>query len=251
MLFRSEQSATAGSSGGYLYHIMATEQARHPGSTISIQRGRNVDVVDYSLLSTSGETLMKCARYYGFRNIQNLVRKLKPAKQSRLPGAARRMAASTSGGSEYTYVEVMACPGGCTNGGGQIKIDDVASILPQTRGEQVSNVGTAQSQKEWLKRVDEAYYSADSDSESECDGDVVMTNGDGQATHQAINGIDVSEVQTFLDHWASLVGVPLDKLAYTTYREVESDVGKNKASGKNLDDAARIAQIAGMSGGGW
>ncbi|KAI1629679.1 ferredoxin hydrogenase [Exophiala viscosa] len=246
---RTEQSPNAGSSGGYLYHILATEQARHPGSTISIQRGRNVDVVEYSLLSTSGENLMKCARYYGFRNIQNLVRKLKPAKQSRLPGAARRMAASASGGGEYTYVEVMACPGGCTNGGGQIKIEDVASILPQTRGEEVVNAAGPQGQKEWLKRVDEAYYSADSDSES--DGDVVMTNGNGHAAGQVINGIDVSTVHDFLDHWASVVGVSLDKLAYTTYREVESDVGKNKASGKNLDDAARIAQIAGMSGGGW
>ncbi|KIV79283.1 hypothetical protein PV11_06851 [Exophiala sideris] len=250
---RTEQSATAGSSGGYLYHIIATEQARYPGSTISVQRGRNVDVVEYSLLSASGETLMKCARYYGFRNIQNLVRKLKPAKQSRLPGAARRMAASASGGSEYTYVEVMACPGGCTNGGGQIKIDDVASILPQIRGEEVVNIASPQSQKEWLKRVDEAYYSADSD--SEFDEDMVMTNGNGRTkaepVHEVVNGIDVPVVQEFLDHWASLVSVPLEKLAYTTYREVESDVGKDKASGKNLDDAARIAQIAGMSGGGW
>lgn len=250
---RIEQSSTAGSSGGYLYHIIATEQAQHPGSTISVQRGRNADVVEYSLVSASGETLMKCARYYGFRNIQNLVRKLKPAKQSRLPGAARRMAASGSGGSEYAYVEVMACPGGCTNGGGQIKIDDVASILPQTRGEEVVSTTNPLSQKEWLKRVDEAYYSADSD--SDLDGDVVMSNGHSHSqegsAHQVINGIDVLPVQEFLQRWSSLVGVSLDKLAYTTYREVESDVGKNKAGGKELDDTARIAQIAGMSGGGW
>ncbi|KIW18395.1 hypothetical protein PV08_02683 [Exophiala spinifera] len=253
---RSEQSVTAGSSGGYLYHIIMTEQARHPGSTISVQRGRNADVMEYALVSSSGQTLMKCARYYGFRNIQNLVRKLKPARQSKLPGAARRMAAGASGGSDYAYVEVMACPGGCTNGGGQIRIDDVASILPQTRGEEVVNT-SPQSQKEWLRRVDEAYYSADSECESESDGDIHMTNGsvveNGHLTNgsqQAINGINTGEVQDFLNQWSSLVGISLRKLAYTTFREVESDVGKNKAS-KTLDDTARIAQIAGMSGGGW
>ncbi|KIW52573.1 hypothetical protein PV05_08203 [Exophiala xenobiotica] len=263
----TEQSPTAGSSGGYLYHIIATEQARNPGSTISVQRGRNADVVEYSLLSASGKTLMKCARYYGFRNIQNLVRKLKPPKQSKLPGAARRMAASANMGSDYAYVEVMACPGGCTNGGGQIKVDDVVSILPQTRGEKVVNTASPQSQKEWLRRVDEAYYSADSDEDGQMDGDVLMTNGNGcenghvESVHvngfggkgdktQLINGVDAGEVHDFLNHWSNVVGVPLEKLAYTTFRQVESDVGKDKP-GKVLDDTARIAQIAGMSGGGW
>ncbi|KAK5327695.1 Cytosolic Fe-S cluster assembly factor nar1 [Exophiala xenobiotica] len=283
----TEQSPTAGSSGGYLYHIMSTEQARNPGSTISVQRGRNADVVEYSLVSSSGQTLMKCARYYGFRNIQNLVRKLKPPKQSKLPGAAaRRMAASANNGTDYAYVEVMACPGGCTNGGGQIKVDDVVSILPQTRGEKVVNTTSPQSQKEWLRRVDEAYYSADSDEDGDCEmngdgegeGDVLITNDTGngygyenghiesapvdlngassggkgarQDNSTLINGVDAGEVHDFLHHWSNVVGVPLEKLAYTTFRQVESDVGKDKP-GKVLDDTARIAQIAGMSGGGW
>ncbi|KAL2411105.1 Cytosolic Fe-S cluster assembly factor nar1 [Exophiala dermatitidis] len=293
---RAEQSTNAGSSGGYLYHIMATEQANHHGSTISIQRGRNADVVEYFLQSPDGQTtLMKCARYYGFRNIQNLVRKLKPVKQSRLPGAARRATAATGGAADYAYVEVMACPGGCTNGGGQIKVDDVAGILPQTRGEEVATSPvTPQAQKEWLKRVDEAYYSAESDFDSDFDenlqdhdnnnakennnADVNMANGHVSAAvngtfdtphvnnnhnHNSsssnhsldtpgnvINGINVSDVQDLLHYWAGLVGVPLEKLAYTTFRQVESDVGKNKANGK-LSDTERIAQIAGMSGGGW
>lgn len=264
---RTEQSPTAGSSGGYLYHIMATEQANHPGSTISMQRGRNADVMEYLLLSASGQTLMKCGRYYGFRNIQNLVRKLKPAKQSRLPGAARRAAVSSSGGTEYAYVEVMACPGGCTNGGGQIKVEDVAGVLPQTREEQVTDTASPQSQKEWLQRVDEAYYSAESDEDPEGeDGNSISTSGslttNGTSgyehtncnhlpdTSSTINGIDIAYVQDFLRHWSSVVGVSLDKLAYTTFRQVESDVGKKKTNSK-LSDTERIAQIAGMSGGGW
>jgi len=210
---------------------------------------------------------MKCARYYGFRNIQNLVRKLKPPKQSRLPGAARRNASSATGGSDYAYVEVMACPGGCTNGGGQIRVEDVAAVLPQTRGEAVVNMASPQSQKEWLRRVDEAYFSADSDTDTddgEHGGDVAMTNGSehtdcaringsglSQPPTHVINGIDVLQVHEFLSHWSGLVGVPLEKLVYTAYRRVDSDVGKNKPNGKGLNDTERIAQIAGLTGGGW
>ncbi|KIV88567.1 hypothetical protein PV10_08238 [Exophiala mesophila] len=265
---REEQSAAAGSSGGYLYHVLRSFQTSHPGSTISVQRGRNADVADYTLISEDGRPIMKCARYYGFRNIQNLVRKLKPARQSKLPGAARRNAAAAANtGSEYAYVEVMACPGGCTNGGGQIKVEDAANVLPATRGETTEGVvagstATPQAQKEWLARVDEAYYSADSSEEEMTNGhkeeegeDVVMTNGDahdddhGSQPSTMVNGINVSQVQSMLAYWADLVQVPVQTLAYTTYRQVESDVGKTKA--KNMNDTERIAQIAGMSGGGW
>ena len=247
---RAQASAEAGSSGGYLYHILRTQQMLHPNSTISIQRGRNADVVEYTLSTPdSDKSIMKCARYYGFRNIQNLVRKLKPPKQSKLPGAVRR-AATSAGGAEYAYVEVMACPGGCTNGGGQIKIEDVVNVLPQTRGEVVEKV-TPQGQKEWLRRVDEAYYSTDdSDDFTDHDQDVEMTNGDDDHEHAdeaIIDGINTREVKDLLSYWASMADIPLEKLVYTTFRTVVSDVGKKK----NLTDTERIAAIAGASGGGW
>ncbi|KIW91107.1 uncharacterized protein Z519_08001 [Cladophialophora bantiana CBS 173.52] len=258
-----EQNAIAGSSGGYLYHTLLTVQARHQGSTISVQRGRNADVVEYSLVAPSGQTLMKCARYYGFRNIQNLVRKLKPARQSKLPGAVRRTTPAIGSGSasDYAYVEVMACPGGCTNGGGQIKIDDVVEILPQTRSEDVVNsVNGPQSQKDWLRLVDETYYSADSaedpETKEEEGDDVPMTNGNGhlngyeKSEQTIIGGINTNEVHAFLYYWSNLVNIPVSKLAYTTFREVDSDVGKNKPASK-MSDTERIASIAGLSGGGW
>lgn len=47
--------------------------------------------------------MLHFAAAYGFRNIQNLVRKIKQGK------------------CEYQFVEIMACPAGCLNGGGQIK----------------------------------------------------------------------------------------------------------------------------------
>ena len=252
----------AGTSGGYLKHVLLTHQARHPGSRVETQRGRNADVIEYHLLDSSDQVILKCARFYGFRNIQNLVRKLKPARQSKLPGAAARRATTKDNGSDLAYVEVMACPGGCTNGGGQIKVEDVKDLIPQTRAEEVVAttplVDNPGAQKEWLRRVDEAYFSMEDESESEetsradTNGDVQMSNGVHEPlsnTAEVVNGINVAEVKEMLSHWSSLVGVPLETLAYTTFRKVESDVGKKKA--KNMGDTERIAAIAGMSGGGW
>ena len=55
------------------------------------------------LLQPTGTTALRFASAYGFRNIQTLLRKIK------------------QGVCQYDYVEIMACPAGCTNGGGQIK----------------------------------------------------------------------------------------------------------------------------------
>jgi iron only hydrogenase large subunit-like protein len=245
----------AGTSGGYLHYILKVQQSLHPGSTIVSQRGRNADVVEFTLVSETSTPIMKCARFYGFRNIQNLVRKLKPARISKLPGAARKNMDRNgdAGASDYAYVEVMACPGGCTNGGGQIRVEDVAELLPETRGEAVEKVGE-QSKKEWLRRVDEGYFSAESEEEivdSDEDGeDVEMHDADSMGDDSdIITGISTREVWKMLDHWAGLTKVPLDKLVYTSFRKVESDVGKQK--GKTMSDTERIAAVVGMSGGGW
>ncbi|XP_028339828.1 cytosolic iron-sulfur assembly component 3 isoform X2 [Physeter macrocephalus] len=58
-------------------------------------------------LEREGQVLLHFAAAYGFRNIQNLVQKI---KRGRCP---------------YHYVEVMACPAGCLNGGGQLKAPDM------------------------------------------------------------------------------------------------------------------------------
>ena len=54
---------------------------------------------------------LKFVSAYGFQHIQNIIRKLKMQR------------------CDYEYVELMACPSGCINGGGQIK--------PQQMGEGV------------------------------------------------------------------------------------------------------------------
>ncbi|NJR31341.1 hypothetical protein HC762_00960 [bacterium] len=267
------QSSAAGTSGGYLHHILTTQQSLHPNSTIQTRRGRNADVIEYTLVSASQEPLLKCARFYGFRNIQNLVRKLKPAKPSRLPGAAapanvRRRPNEGVGSNinEYNYVEVMACPGGCTNGGGQIRADEATTIQTTTKKQQQPSPPTnaddhyeqnqhqqhhPPSQRDWLRRVDSAYFSItssssstssspfSSDIESESDPDPDPDSN----THTTT--ITDTSIQALLSTWSTYTSIPLEKLVYTSFRRVESDVGKDHARNKSED----LDSVGGGRGG--
>ncbi|KAF4782020.1 iron only hydrogenase large subunit domain-containing protein [Colletotrichum scovillei] len=228
-------SVAAGSSGGNLYFTLQTVASKHPNSQIQVIRGRNADVVEFVVASATGDPIFKAARYYGFRNIQNLVRKLKPARPSRMPGgkafgAARRPTESHGG-----------LPGGCTNGGGQIKVDD--PIVVERKGYE-SKPGPLE-QKDFLAEVDEAYFSAEDSDGEESNG--ITQNGDGlQVADDVVDGISPSYIRDTLAHWADCTGIDLGRLALTTYREVVSDVGKDKAS-----DTERVVQLAGKIGGGW
>ncbi|ODV84787.1 hypothetical protein CANARDRAFT_28927 [[Candida] arabinofermentans NRRL YB-2248] len=124
---------------------------------IDLITGRNTDISELRLVDLEGNNLGSSGIVNGFKNIQNLVRKLKLSngtsgtKKIVAGGAvgggggglaARRRArelakkgiveseegkvGDTSGQtvivdvSKCDFVEVMACPGGCINGGGQI-----------------------------------------------------------------------------------------------------------------------------------
>lgn len=233
---RRNNVPASGTSGGNLYYILQYFASKHEGATVQTARGRNADVLEYSVTSSEGEILFKAARYYGFRNIQNLVRRLKPAKPSRMPGGkpigSARKPAGKATGPEYSYVEVMACPGGCTNGGGQIKVDD-----PIISGAEASDVKPGpQEQKEWLAQVDEAYFSG----EESADG-----GSPSEDHNDLVDGISPSYIKDTLAHWAATTGLDLERLVYTSYREVVSDVGKK------VGDAERVIEIAGKMGGGW
>lgn len=67
--------------------------------------GRDLNSIStmFYVLQVDGRIVLRFASAYGFRNIQTLLRKIK------------------QGMCQYDYVEIMACPSGCTNGGGQIK----------------------------------------------------------------------------------------------------------------------------------
>ncbi|CAM8929839.1 unnamed protein product [Rhodiola kirilowii] len=95
-----------GSSGGYAETIFRYAAKEIFGKEIvgplEFKTIKNSDFREVTL-EVEGETLLKFALCYGFRNLQNVVRKIK------------------LGQSDYHYLEVMACPSGCLNGGGQIK----------------------------------------------------------------------------------------------------------------------------------
>ncbi|XP_055678926.1 probable cytosolic Fe-S cluster assembly factor AGAP009023 [Lutzomyia longipalpis] len=91
-------------SGGYCEHIFkyAVKQIfNEPLEKLEFKSLRNPDFREISF-EHGGETL-RFAIANGFRNIQNLVQKLKRGK------------------SIYHFVEIMACPSGCLNGGAQVR----------------------------------------------------------------------------------------------------------------------------------
>jgi len=73
-------------------------------SILTIFFYRNPDLLEAKLVDETGKQLLKFCIATGFRNIQTLVRKLK-LKNSTLPH----------------YIEIMACPTGCLNGGAQTR----------------------------------------------------------------------------------------------------------------------------------
>eukprot|EP01125_Pyxidicula_operculata_P000288 TRINITY_DN10350_c0_g1_i1.p1 TRINITY_DN10350_c0_g1~~TRINITY_DN10350_c0_g1_i1.p1 ORF type:complete len:487 (-),score=92.94 TRINITY_DN10350_c0_g1_i1:58-1518(-) len=83
--------------------------------------GKTKDFKELSLI-VDGKEVLKFAAVYGFRNILTVLKQIK------------------TNTSPYHYIEVMACPSGCTNGGGQIE-------APSENPEEV------------LQRVNNLYYS--------------------------------------------------------------------------------------------
>jgi len=130
-------------SGGYAQNYITALQSYYTTQGIEtiIKKinGKNSDVLEFQLLlkSNNNEKLGSSAIVNGFRNIQNLVRKLKPNGRVKVGSGntlTSRRKARLRGGegnssnddnveiiadpSTCDYVEVMACPGGCINGGG-------------------------------------------------------------------------------------------------------------------------------------
>jgi iron only hydrogenase large subunit-like protein len=116
-----------GSSHGYADMCMRVVSQELLGvdfdmSQVPYKQGRNNEVWEAELPFGNNKKLV-FARAYGFRNVQNIMRSIKRNT------------------CKYDFIELLACPGGCTNGGGQIKAN--------------SN----ESSKEHLKKVDQMYNS--------------------------------------------------------------------------------------------
>ena len=214
------------SSGSYLHSLLALQLTSDPSAELTTRQVRGTDFEEYVLRSSSetGKILFKGARCYGFRNLQNVVRKvgkaagvqvgrgaagrLANAKANSALRAKNRMKARNKKGNDaesgdtnangtavangdendedrpYDYVEIMACPGGCVNGGGQLKpvISSSTSTLTANgndgsahgTGIEIPNGNSTQSSalptlpqhdadmrwgtRAWTRRVEEAYW---------------------------------------------------------------------------------------------
>ncbi|KAG9126074.1 Cytosolic Fe-S cluster assembly factor nar1 [Ceratobasidium sp. 392] len=126
------------SSGSYLQSLIDSISLTAQSPSVSTKTIRTADYEEYTVVdeAAGGKVLFKGAKCYGFRNLQNIVRKVgRDAGISVGRGAAGRLtargrrtntsAARRGGQAEepksYDYVEVMACPSGCVNGGGQLR----------------------------------------------------------------------------------------------------------------------------------
>ena len=75
-----------------------------PSDQLQFNTLKNADFTETEISDPrNGETVLRFAVANGFRNIQNLVQKMKRKRCT------------------YHFVEVMACPSGCLNGGAQAR----------------------------------------------------------------------------------------------------------------------------------
>eukprot|EP00467_Chlorarachnion_reptans_P009143 CAMPEP_0114517360 /NCGR_PEP_ID=MMETSP0109-20121206/17849_1 /TAXON_ID=29199 /ORGANISM="Chlorarachnion reptans, Strain CCCM449" /LENGTH=476 /DNA_ID=CAMNT_0001697869 /DNA_START=245 /DNA_END=1672 /DNA_ORIENTATION=- len=96
----------SGASGGYAHNIIRIAAKKLFGIKVeSVKFMRNKDDFWEATVSANNTNLLTFALCYGQRNLMRLIRQI------------------SSGDCKYDYVEAMACPSGCMNGGGQIKPD--------------------------------------------------------------------------------------------------------------------------------
>lgn len=121
LAFLSATGQHAGS-GGYAEYLFRYAAQQLYGldlwglPTLPYKEGRNPDFAEVDINtvvstlgvdgsgSSNGTRRLKFARAYGFRNIQGVMLKVR------------------RGQCDYDFVEIMACPSGCNNGGGQLRL---------------------------------------------------------------------------------------------------------------------------------
>jgi iron only hydrogenase large subunit-like protein len=174
------------SSGSYLHSLMASISTSSTTSLdLTSRTVRTADYEEYNLVDRkTGDILFKGAKCYGFRNLQNVVRKLgreagiqvgrgAAGKLSRGLLGKRKAARDNETTKGYDYVEIMACPGGCVNGGGQLKppirhMEDKEGYernweesgvkVPDSGEGEVMLRNAKWGDKEWTRVVEKAYW---------------------------------------------------------------------------------------------
>lgn len=125
------------SSGSYLQSLIDAVSSTAQSPSVSTKTIRTADYEEYTVVDEAdGKVLFRGAKCYGFRNLQNIVRKVgrdagvsvgrgaagrAVARGRRTIGPAARRGGQAEEPKSYDYVEVMACPSGCVNGGGQLR----------------------------------------------------------------------------------------------------------------------------------
>lgn len=156
-----------GGSGGYLDYTFRRAAFALFGVTVSgplafkTPRAKNPDLREVTL-EVGGKTVLRFAAAYGFRNIQNVVRKCKASAASRSGGFGFGVgvASSDASASWYDFVEIMACPSGCLNGGGQLPPPPAfePGVLLSADAPLPRSIGTAHTAKQLLDELEELYH---------------------------------------------------------------------------------------------
>lgn len=193
-------SASGGYAASYIEYLQRTHSDKN--TEVVEVKGRNEDIFEYRLQEVeSGEKLGSVGVVNGFRNIQNLIRKvkdLKTGKKKKVGGLAARRKARLGAPSqkevalaiECGFVEVMACPGGCINGGGQISAPG-------------GGVASGNANKVWTQETEDVYKS-------------IKTIADVNETSL------VNSLETYIKEFGEYFGVLQQRLMETKFNEVIS-----------------------------
>jgi iron only hydrogenase large subunit-like protein len=174
IVFPEFLSHPGSSSGSYLHSIIDNITSELGPSKVTLEtRTIRSDYEDLILRRIDNEeVLFKGAKCYGFRNLQNMVRKLgKETGVNIGSGAAGRAVRRTttrntvngmsSEKRDYDYVEIMACPGGCVNGGGQLTRPPGFLESSPSQDGGMGRWGD----KEWMGKVEDAYWDGEAPSD--------------------------------------------------------------------------------------
>ncbi|QPG76159.1 hypothetical protein FOA43_003545 [Brettanomyces nanus] len=192
-------------SGGYAFHYLnevvkyavGNLGAKVESLEIRSVGGRNPDIYELELVNNdTGESIATSAVVNGFRNIQNMVRKIKKPSGESIGNVRGRMAHRKRRGDasnkktantvsidplKCDLIEVMACPNGCINGGGQI-----------------SGPSDRYSAKQWIQKATDIYNSIPLSIEP-----------------------DSAEMEQWITAWLEKFTVCNSRLLKTTFRKIE------------------------------
>ncbi|KAH9948998.1 iron hydrogenase [Amylocystis lapponica] len=234
------------SSGSYMQALLAAQGA----GALAVRTVRGADYEEHTLAdAASGAVLFRGAKCYGFRNLQNVVRKV--GREAGVQAGGGEGAAAGEGGEGgeagrgYDYVEVMACPGGCVNGGGQLR--PPAGVLAQRKEDEegyarewadsgvkddadggVQAIGAKWGDKEWTKKVEEAYWRGVPPTSHDTRADECLKRANEMAARALVDLCRPKDLSHTTAEWSTQLDDEAEarrrRFFRTQYRAVESEV---------------------------